>query len=288
MPDYFGVELTDTGGKAGAVRAAKTLSLLGALGCALAAPALLMVDDVHMRRAGWGWAIDAAVFSAALALLLLRRRWTANQAQALSLLVVATTFAAQVHADWIRALSTARFAPFEAFKLLALMVATIVPFRPALAYAVVATCAVMPVALYAAMPAEMRATMPVEEPWSAMAYPLIAAGILLYRLRAIRNEREVMRARAQREALERLAKVSLACRDLANSPLQSIELVRAQLVRQHPESRLLLDNLHRSLGRLRRMGEMLSDTERHVIWTSKEEAFDAAQVIAEYRSAAGS
>jgi hypothetical protein len=42
------------------------------------------------------------------------------------------------------------------------------------------------------------------------------------------------------------------------------------------------------VGRLRAMGEMLSQTEHHVVWTSKEEAFDAAQVITDYHCAAGS
>ena len=121
-----------------------------------------------------------------------------------------------------------------------------------------------------------------------MIYPLIATGILIYRVRALRMEREMMRASAQREGLERLAKVSLAYRVLVNSPLQAIELMRAGLYKEHPESKELLDHLQRSVGRLRAMGEMLSQTEHHVVWTSKEEAFDAAQVIAEYHRAVAS
>jgi hypothetical protein len=134
----------------------------------------------------------------------------------------------------------------------------------------------------------MRAHLPIEAPWTTVIYPLIATGILIYRVRARRLEREMLHAIAQREELERFAKVSLAYRDLANSPLQTIELVRAELRKEHPESKDLLDRLQRSLARLRAMGEMLSQNEHQVVWTSKEEAFDAAQVIAEYRRATAS
>jgi hypothetical protein len=217
--------------------------------------------------------------------LLLRRGWSAGQAEAVSLLLIGTTLVAQVHADWNSALSSARFAPFEGFKIVALMVATVVPFRPALAYALLGVCAVIPLVVYGVMSAPMRAELPVEAPWIMLIYPLIATGILIYRVRALRMEREMMRASAQREGLERLAKVSLAHRDLANSPLQAIELLRARLYKEHPESKELLAHLQSSLERLRAMGEILSETEHHVVWTSKEEAFDAAQVITEYRAA---
>ena len=288
MPNDSGVALLDGSQDRGLVQAAKTLSALAALGCAVAAATLLSLDDAYMRRVGWGWLINAGFCVAALAVLLLRRGWSAGQAEAVSLLLIGTTLVAQVHADWNSALSSARFAPFEGFKIVALIVATVVPFRPALAYALLGVCAVIPLVVYEVMPAPMRAELPVEAPWIMLTYPLIATGILIYRVRALRMEREMMRASAQREGLERLAKVSLAHRDLANSPLQAIELLRARLYKEHPESKELLAHLQSSLERLRAMGEILSETEHHVVWTSKEEAFDAAQVITEYRCAAGS
>jgi hypothetical protein len=288
MRNESGVELLDSGQGRGVGQAAKTLSALTALGCAVAAATLLSVDDPYLRRVGWGWLINAGCCVVALTVLLLRRGWSAGQAEAVSLVLIGTTLAAQVHADWNSALSSARFAPFEGFKIVALVVAIVVPFRPALAYALVGVCAVIPVVVYEVMPAPMRAELPIEAPWTTVIYPLIATGILIYRMRALRMEREMIRASAQREGLERLAKVSLAYRDLANSPLQAIELLRAGLCKEHPESKELLDHLQRSVGRLRAMGEMLSQTEHHVVWTSKEEAFDAAQVITDYHCAAGS
>lgn len=139
----------------------------------------------------------------ALAVLLLRRGWSARQAEAVSLLLIGTTLVAQVHADWNSALSSARFAPFEGFKIVALVVAIVVPFRPKLAYALVGVCAVISVMVYEVMPAPMRAELPIEAPWTTVIYPLIATGILIYRVRALRMEREMMRASAQREGLER-------------------------------------------------------------------------------------
>ncbi len=288
MPNDSGVELLDSGQDRGVVQAAKTLSALAALGSAVPAVTLLLLDDAYLHRVGWGWLINSGFCAVAFVALLVRRRWSAGQAEAVSLLLIGTTLVAQVHADWNSALSSARFAPFEGFKVVALVVATVVPFRPALAYALVGVCAAIPVVVYEVMPAPMRAELPVEAPWTTLIYPLIATGILIYRVRALRMEREMIRASAQREGLERLAKVSLAYRDLANSPLQAIELLRAGLCKEHPESKELLDHLQRSVGRLRVMGEMLSQTEHHVVWTSKEEAFDAAQVITDYHRAAAS
>ncbi|GEJ56577.1 hypothetical protein [Anaeromyxobacter diazotrophicus] len=286
MPDAPGLVSVGGGPHAGSVPAAKTLSALAALGCAVAAVRFLLLDDAHLHRVGLGWLIDAVVCAVVFASLVLRRGWSALQAEAVSLLLIGTTLVAQVHADWNSALSSVRFAPFEGFKIVALVVATVVPFRPAVAYALVGICAVMPVVLYALMPAQMRAELPIEAPWTTVIYPLIATGILVHRVRALRMEREMMRASAQREGLERFARVSLAYRDLTNSPLQVIELLRAELSRKHPESKVLLDHLQRSLGRLRGTGEMLSHAEHQVIWTSKEEGFDAAHVIDEYHRAA--
>lgn len=288
MSYHSGFELLDGRSQPGAVRAAKTLSALVALSCGLAAAALLSLDDVHLRRVGWGWLANAGISAVALTVLLLRRRWSAPQAQAVSLMLIGTTLLAQVHADWFSALSSIRFAAFEGFKAVALVVATLAPFRPALSYGVVGACAVAPVLLYEVMPAQMRANLPVEAPWTTLIYPLLATGILMYRGRALRMEAEVLRAHARREQLERFAKVSLAYRDLINSPLQTIELLCAVLRQEHPESKEPLDRLRRCASRLTAMGEMLSHTEHQVVWTSKEEAFDAAQVIDEYHRAARS
>lgn len=288
MSYHSGFELLDGRSQPGAVRAAKTLSALVALSCALAAAALLSLDDVLLRRVGLGWLANAGISAVALTVLLLRRGWSAAQAQAVSLMLIGTTLMAQVHADWFSALSSTRFAAFEGFKAVALAVATLAPFRPALSYGVVGACAVVPVLLYVVMPAQMRANLPVEAPWTTLVYPLLATGILMYRERALRMEGEVLRAHARREQLERFAKVSLAYRDLINSPLQTIELLCAVLRQEHPESKEALDRLRRCASRLTAMGEMLSHTEHQVVWTSKEEAFDAAQVIDEYHRAARS
>jgi hypothetical protein len=285
MSSTTSFELLDARTRAGAARAARTFAALAALSCGLAAAVLLSLGDVHLRRVAWGWLANAGVCAVALAVLLLRRPWSAREAQAVSLVLIATTLVAQVHADWMSALSSVRFAAFEGFKAVALAVATLALFGPTLSYAVVGVCAVAPVVLYAVMPAPLRANLPVEAPWTTLVYPLLAIGIVMYRVRALRMEREVLRAHARREQLERFAKVTLACRDLVNSPLQTIELLCAVLRRQHPESKALVDRLGRSASRLTAMGELLSQTEHDVVWTSKEEAFDAAQVIAEYRRA---
>jgi hypothetical protein len=282
MPDRPGDAVLDLQRDATFLRAAKTITGLGALGCGLSAATLLAMSEPHLRQVGWGWLAVAGLSALAFAALTVRR-WSAAPAQGFALVVIAAVMASQVHADFNSAKAHVPFAAFDGFKIVAVAVATVLPFRPALSFALIATCAVLPVAIYQAMTPELRDALPIEEPWNTILFPLIATGILLHRIRALRVERQMLRAVADREALERVAKVSLAYRDLANSPLQALELTRAMLRHGDADTEKLLDQLERSLQRLREMGEILSHTEEQVRWTSTAEGFDAARVISEYR-----
>ncbi len=267
------------------VSAAKTLCVMGGLASAIAGVTLL--PYAALRPVGWAWLANALVCAATFVLLLSRTRWSTFEAQALAMLVIASTLVTQTYSDWTEAATEAHVAAFEGFKIAALVVAIVVPFRVPIVYATIGICAALPVVYWVLMPPQLRQALPVEEPWNTVMYPVIATAILVFRLRGFALEREVIRAKAEKEALERFAKVLLAYRDLANSPLQSIELIKSLLREEHPEAAHLTEELDRSLERLKALAAMLATRDAHVHWTSKEEAFDPAQIIREYEARRG-
>ena len=91
-------------------------------------------------------------------------------------------------------------------------------------------------------------------------------------------ERAAERARTEARALERLAREQLALRDLANTPLQTLEIVVELLRRQHPEARELSDRMERSLVRLRELSRAIS-VHPGVRWGPREESFDPLAVL---------
>lgn len=253
---------------------------MGAVASAIAGFTLL--PFAHMRSVGYAWLANAAACAAVLGVLLVRKRWPIVAAEAMSLIVILSTLSIQIYSDWNEAAAEAHVAAFEGFKIAALVVAIVVPFREALVFVVIGACALLPIVIWAVMPPELRASLPVEEPWNTVMFPVIATGILIFRVRSFDVEREMIRAKAEKEALERFTKVLLAYRDLSNSPLQCIELTKSLLHQEHPEAEHLTEQLDRSLERLKAIGAILSRSENHVKWTSKEEAFDPAHIIHEY------
>jgi hypothetical protein len=78
--------------------------------------------------------------------------------------------------------------------------------------------------------------------------------------------------------IEELARMSLAVRDLANTPLQTLELT-LELLRRSDADPTIVERLSRSLQRLRRLNELLASYEQDVVWTARQESFDAVRVL---------
>jgi hypothetical protein len=100
---------------------------------------------------------------------------------------------------------------------------------------------------------------------------------LYTQLRGRTMQVEVIRARAEAAALERLAESLLAVRDLANTPLQTIGASAAVLRKKHPELAGTLDRIDRALERLHELSRILERDETSVDWSRRHEAFDAHQ-----------
>jgi hypothetical protein len=126
---------------------------------------------------------------------------------------------------------------------------------------------------------EVRAHLAVEEPWATIAFGAFAFGIFLYRTRMLRLEHEAMLAHAEAESLRRLARVSLAVRDLSNTPLQTLRLSTELLRRHDTESAARIDQMERALSRLEELERVLVRYEARTQWRPGDESFDPLAVL---------
>ena len=71
---------------------------------------------------------------------------------------------------------------------------------------------------------------------------------------------------SEKVALERVARVSMALRDLANTPVQTLELVRQRLLTDDPQLSVQTERMGRALERLRRLNDLLAPYQSAVVW----------------------
>ena len=117
------------------------------------------------------------------------------------------------------------------------------------------------------------------EPWVTLIYGAVALAMLAYRVRSHTIELKLREARAEAEALERLARLFLAVRDATNTPLQTLELCLTLLERRHPESAPTTQAMERALRRVRSLTQRLGSVDPLVVWREGDESFDADTLL---------
>jgi predicted ATPase/GAF domain-containing protein len=95
----------------------------------------------------------------------------------------------------------------------------------------------------------------------------------------------VRHMQAESHALRRLARVALAVKDMANTPLQTLNfclyLLAQQPSQDHPE---ILARMWRAVDRLKQLDDLLSAYTQSIDWEHGDEAFDALAVLARNRT----
>jgi len=152
------------------------------------------------------------------------------------------------------------FRPFEANKLGAMTVALLAPNRWA---GLLAISGYIGSALvqYGLSLGDAHQRLSVTEPWATVAWGAFSVALFAYRLRGLALAREMARSRAEAAVLQRLARASLTLRDLANTPLQTLELSLAVLRALDGELTPILARMERALLRLHALGRALSTYE---------------------------
>jgi hypothetical protein len=165
--------------------------------------------------------------------------------------------------------------PFEANKLGALAVAMLAPPLDVGLVSIAGFTGSALAKFYFLDPAIQRG-FPVGEPWLILVYALFAGVLLVYRIRGLAIEREVLRLQAEAAASDQLARTFLRLSDYANTPIQTIafatELLRA---RNRGDLTPVLDRLTRAVDRLQELSEALTRHQKAHHWSPGEESLDA-------------
>ncbi len=96
------------------------------------------------------------------------------------------------------------------------------------------------------------------EPWITFVYVGISIVLLKHRHKRLSAERTASRATAHAEAMERQARIFMALRDLANTPLQTLDVNVNLLREQMPQASEVTDRMARAIARLKEMSKLLA------------------------------
>ncbi len=259
-----------------AVRGAMVATVLNAVGM----PLELLIGRNVRGFPVWAPLASSVVGACLLALLIACRRVATVRLASAVFLVNAAVVLAELWATGAAyAASGFPGAPFQEDKLAILIIAMLAPelavgFVAILAHVVVAS------ARFAALPDAVRAHLDAGQVWIVVAYAVAGAILLAYRLRSQALQMRVIRADSDATAARRVARVLLAARDLANTPLQTLEFSTSLLRSRHPELEGILARIDRAVSRLRDLGAIFGAAEERVDWAPGDESFDPKTVAA--------
>lgn len=227
------------------------MRVLHALACAVAATWLVNNPArMHVR-----WSVAAALV-AVLPLLLVF--WTSETAMA------------GAGQTW---------SPFTGHRLVVICLAFLMPGPVWLVVLLMGVFAAQALSLWLVLDLGLHPGVAAGEPYISLIYGVLGLALLAYRTRMRHLQLEFERARAHATAMERLARVSLAVRDGANTPLQTLEAAAALLDRKDPSMQGVTERIRRSIARLRELVHSLAVYESRT-WKDEDESFDARDALA--------
>ncbi|HZJ33498.1 MAG TPA: hypothetical protein VFD21_18125 [Vicinamibacterales bacterium] len=176
--------------------------------------------------------------------------------------------------------------PFQANKLGALAVAMLAP-ELSVGLASIAGFAAVALGKSYFLDPDIQRGFPVGEPWLILIYALFAGVLLVYRLRGLAIERDMLRVQAEAAASERLARTFLRLSDYANTPIQTIAFATKLLrAKNRDDLTPILDRLERAVERLKELSDALTHYQKAHHWRPGEESLDTTMVTG--HSGAGS
>jgi len=244
-------------------RAAAISALLGVVGTAMSVVGFWRISGPALRTVqAIGILLSGTVY------LWLRWRdlaFSRRQSNALFLVVLLPTVVMTWLVDEARAAHHQTWVPYEPNKLSALTLAIIAPPGWWTGIAGIVMFIGSALVHHALWRDVVRARI-AGEPFGTLAYGVFALVVLGFKQRGNRLRAELEHARAEKVALERLARVSMTLRDLANTPVQTLELVRQRLLTGDPRLGLQTERMGRALERLQRLNDVLAPYQAAVAW----------------------
>lgn len=211
-----------------------------------------------------------------LVLLILRQSATVRLGSAVFMVNTAVLLVALWIISGYWAASGSAWTPFQANKLGALAVAMLAP-QLGVGLVSIAGFAAMAIGKFYFLDPAIQRGFPVGEPWLILIYALFAGVLLVFRVRGLAIEREMLRLQAEAAASDQLARTFLRLSDYANTPIQTIafatELLRA---RNRDDLEPVLDRLTRAVKSLKELSETLTRQQKAHHWSPGEESLDSS------------
>jgi hypothetical protein len=245
----------------------------------------LLAIGVSSRMPIWFIAQFVAVGALVMAVLVVWKH--APRAACLALLSL--NFASGLLAVWAGAEAQSRLGdvsePYHALVVSMLMVAILTP-SVSLGAVWITAFSLLPIVETWTWPADFVRQLPTGEPWLSTAFGVAAMGILLYNRRSVRLARELSAVKGERLAAERVARMALSVRDLANTPLQTLTSGLSLLRMGQAPVAAVLDSMERALAKLSVLRRALGRFEQHLEWRPQDESFDSLCTLEEMASKA--
>jgi hypothetical protein len=255
-------------------RGAFVAALLNAVGMSVD---FLLARDIP-KVSIYPFAMSALVGIGLIVFLLIRRQQATVR---LGSVVFLLNTVAMLVALWITSgywATTGRtWTPFQANKLGALAVAMVAP-QLGVGLASIAGFAAVAIGKFYFLDPEIQRGFPVGEPWFILIYALFAAVLLIYRLRGMALEREMLRVQAEAAAAEQLARTFLRLRDYTNTPIQTIAFTTELLRAKTHDLKPTLDRLERAVEKLTELSHALTSYGNAHKWSPGDESLDATMM----------
>jgi hypothetical protein len=167
--------------------------------------------------------------------------------------------------------------PFQANKLGILAVPMLAP-QLGVGLASIAGFAAMAIGKFYFLDPDIHRGFPVGEPWFILIYALFGGVLLVYRLRGLALERQMLRVQAEAAATEHLARTLVRLRDYTNTPIQTIAFTTELLRAKNHDLKPILDRLERAVDKLTELSDALTGYENAHKWSPGDESLDATMM----------
>ena len=221
------------------------------------------------------YAMSVLVGIGLLVFLLIRRpRATVRLASAVFLANIIAILMALWITSGYWATTGSAWTPFQANKLGALAVAMLAP-QLGVGLVSIAGFAAIAIGKFYVLDPEIHRGFPVGEPWFILIYALFGAVLLIYRLRGMVLERNMLRAQAEAIAAGQLARTFMRVRNYTNTPIQTIAFTTELLRAKTHDLKPILDRLERAVDKLTECSRLLGSYENAHTWSRGDESLEA-------------
>ncbi|MBS2029310.1 MAG: hypothetical protein JST54_15520 [Deltaproteobacteria bacterium] len=168
--------------------------------------------------------------------------------------------------------------PFEPYRLSVLAIALLAPPRLWVGASTIALFVGSGVLRFFTLDPDVQARLSPAAPVALCAFGVFSVVLLINRLRSRALAEALAASRAKTAVLEGVTRRFLAIRDLANSPLQTLEATMV-LLANVPGAEVHAQRMARALERLRAWNALLQESPSAEAWDRERESFDAAKVL---------